>query len=109
MDSYIYKWFNRPNEVKTLLNPAYCGLIILLMLKNYKKISKNDINITLLFLALPIIMNSNYREIIKKNKTKNLVYITSKYNNYFYNFEYYFNYYIQYTFEGLFFYQKIIL
>lgn len=75
MKEFINNWENRPSEIRALLNPAFCGLLIYVAIAEYKKINKQDINITLLFLILPLILNSNLREIINANKSKNLIYI----------------------------------
>lgn len=94
---------NRPPEVRSLLNPAFCGFIIYTSILEYNRITKTNINVTLLFLILPIILNEKLRDLFSKNKTKNLIYIVNDNKYHFKNFDYIFNYYIEYTFEAIYF------
>lgn len=103
MKEFINNWENRPSEIRALLNPAFCGLLIYAAIVEYKRINKQDINITLLFLILPLILNSNLKEIINTNKSKNLIYIVNNNKSNFQNFDYIFNYYVEYTYEAIYF------
>ncbi|MCU4709990.1 three component ABC system middle component [Acinetobacter pittii] len=103
MNEFINKWQSRPPEVRTLLNPAFCGLLLYTSMKEYKKLNKKDISIPLLFLILPLILNMDLRNIITTNKNKNLIYIVNSNKNKFHSFDYIFNYYTEYTYEAIYF------
>jgi hypothetical protein len=103
MKEFINKWQSRPPEIRTLLNPAFCGLLLYTSMKEYKKLNKKDISITLLFLILPLILNIGLRDIIASNKNKNLIFIVNSHKNKFHNFDYIFNYYTEYTYEAIYF------
>ncbi|MCV0401726.1 MAG: DUF6521 family protein [Nitrosopumilus sp.] len=56
-------WESRPIEIQTLLNPAFCGEVLLECIKTYEK-RKGPFPFSLSFLALPILLHPNTRSSI---------------------------------------------
>lgn len=54
----IPTWTSRPKEVANLINPAYCALLIHRMSTGYKAEAKEGLPLALVFLALPLVLNS---------------------------------------------------
>ena len=48
----MIEWNERPEEIKYLLNPAFCARIIYSALEEYKKISNKSMPVTLIYLGL---------------------------------------------------------
>ena len=55
-------WNNRPIEVASLLNPAFCGRILLAAVENYRAEKHGGLPYPLAFLILPIILHSATRQ-----------------------------------------------
>jgi hypothetical protein len=57
-------WDLRPIEIANLLNPAFCGEIMLNTMTSYQATAKKNFPFALSFLILPIILYSHTRQII---------------------------------------------
>ena len=49
-------WEYRPDEVKNLLNPAFCGRVIYGTVSEYQKRTKRDFPFPLVYLILPLVL-----------------------------------------------------
>ena len=67
----IPKWEDRPVTVANLLNPAFCGEILRLVIKEYEKESGDKIPFELLFLVLPLVLHKQSRESLPSTTSKN--------------------------------------
>lgn len=56
------RWERRPQEVAYLLNPAFCGEVILHCIKTYQQKTRRPMPFPLFFLILPIILHKPTRE-----------------------------------------------
>lgn len=54
-------WKNRSEEVKNLLNPAFCGRILYASVSEYLKKTNCDFPLPLLYLILPLVLPSKIR------------------------------------------------
>ena len=59
----MIEWEFRPIEIQTLLNPAFCGEVLLECIKTYEK-RKGPFPFALSFLALPILLHPKTRKTI---------------------------------------------
>jgi len=57
-------WDERPLEVATLLNPAFCGEVLRLNIQAYSNINSQGMPFALLYLVLPIVLHSKTRAVI---------------------------------------------
>lgn len=55
-------WEKRPVEVASLLNPAFCGEILRICVKEYENTASRPFPYPLIFLVLPIILHSSTRK-----------------------------------------------
>ncbi len=55
-------WENRPVEVANLLNPAFCGEILIRAVSQYERTSQQPFPYGLAFLVLPIVLHKRTRE-----------------------------------------------
>jgi len=55
------QWRKRPFEIRNLLNPAFCAVLLHQSVKEYYGISKKAMPYPLVFLVLPIVFPSNIR------------------------------------------------
>lgn len=58
----MIEWNERPEEIKYLLNPAFCARIIYSALEEYEKISSKSMPVALIYLILPLILHKSTRE-----------------------------------------------
>lgn len=56
------RWENRPIEVANLLNPAFCGEILVRAIAQYQTTSQEPLPYALAFLVLPIVLHKRTRE-----------------------------------------------
>jgi hypothetical protein len=56
------RWENRPIEVANLLNPAFCGEILVRVVSEYQRTSGKPFPYALAFLVLPIVLHKRTRE-----------------------------------------------
>ena len=54
-------WEYRPDEVKNLLNPAFCGRVIYGTIVEYQKNTKRDFPFPLVYLILPLVLPQSIR------------------------------------------------
>lgn len=54
-------WIERPNEIKYLLNPAFCGCVIIQAISDYQRVSKRSFPFPLVYLTLPLVLHENTR------------------------------------------------
>jgi len=55
-------WENRPIEVANLLNPAFCGEVLVRTVSTYQASAQNPFPYALAFLVLPIVLHKRTRE-----------------------------------------------
>ena len=55
------EWDYRPDEVKYLLNPAFCGRVIYAAIAAYQKTTKRDFPFPLVYLILPLVLPRQIR------------------------------------------------
>lgn len=65
-------WEERPNEIATLLNPAFCGEILRRCLKEYEVTSVASMPYPLVFLTLPIVLHPRTRSNISSRQRQPL-------------------------------------
>lgn len=67
-------WVYRPDEVKNLLNPAFCGRVIYGTVAEYQKSTNRDMPFPLVYLILPLILPRQIRnEISSRSQMVNWV------------------------------------
>lgn len=54
-------WDARPAEVAHLLNPAFCGLVLRNVVAGYRKEGGLEVDLALLFIALPLVLHAPSR------------------------------------------------
>lgn len=67
----IPAWENRPITVANLLNPAFCGEIIRVMVKAYKSETNQALPFELTFLVLPLVLHKQSRDSLPSMTSKN--------------------------------------
>lgn len=77
-------WDNRPDEVKNLLNPAFCGRVIYGTVSEYQKSAKRDFPFPLVYLILPLILPRPIR--IEINSRTQLVNWVQRHQELVFNF-----------------------
>ena len=67
-------WKDRPDEVKTLLNPAFCGRVLYSAVAEYQKKTNRDFPFPLVYLVLPLVLPGHIRsEISSRTQLLNWV------------------------------------
>lgn len=56
---------NRPREVRTLFNPAFCGLVIARGIEGFSSVSGRPMPFSLSLLILPLCLHQRTREVFK--------------------------------------------
>ena len=69
----MHEWKKRPPEVKYLLNPAFCGRILSVVITEYECKSGNAMPFPLLYLVLPIVLHKKTRDKMPRNSRKKLL------------------------------------
>lgn len=77
-------WDNRPDEVKNLLNPAFCGRVIYGTVSAYNKSANRDLPFPLVYLILPLILPRPIR--IEINSRTQLVNWVQRHQELIFNF-----------------------
>lgn len=67
----IPNWENRPVTVANLLNPAFCGEIIRILIKAYKSETDKALPFELTFLVLPLVLHKQSRDSLPSTTSKN--------------------------------------
>ena len=62
-------WQDRHFELANLMNPAFCGFLILEAVRSYGKTASKGMPLTLIFLVLPIVLYKPTREIMPRSTT----------------------------------------
>lgn len=60
----MISWSKRPAEVAFLLNPAFCGEILLCCIGNYQNVCRQPMPFLLAYLILPIVLHKKTRDIM---------------------------------------------
>ncbi len=79
------KWSERTEEVRNLMNPAFCGRILFSAVAEYKRKTKHALPFPLVFLILPLVLPRRIRE--KVNSKTKLINWTQKNQELIYNFD----------------------
>jgi len=67
-------WDDRPREVRTLFNPAFCGLVLARGIEGFTAQSGSSMPFSLTLLILPLSLHKSTRELIRESKR---AYLTS--------------------------------
>lgn len=67
-------WDERPREVRTLFNPAFCGLVLVRGIEGFSSQSGRPMPFSLTLLILPLSLHKNTRELLIEAKR---AYLTS--------------------------------
>ncbi len=73
------RWEQRPFEIRTLFNPAFCGLILFRALQGYEEEDPRGMPFSLSLLVLPLCLHKDSREVIAAGSRSHLLRITEKY------------------------------
>jgi hypothetical protein len=57
MAGQLAAWQDRPLEVANLLNPAFCGMLIVVAAEAFRKEAGEELPLSLVFLVLPIVLH----------------------------------------------------
>src|SRR5690348_456839 len=60
--SHLNSWVRRPAEVGSLLNPAFCSLLLRASAQGYSRNDSNYLPVSVGFLVLPIVLHKQTRE-----------------------------------------------
>jgi len=63
-------WNKRPREIRTLFNPAFCGLVIARGIEGFYETAKRPIPYSLTLLILPLCLHKQTRNIFKIGEIK---------------------------------------
>jgi|SRR5271157_1232885 len=66
------RWESRPQEEATLLNPAFCALILSLAVEDYARTLRDGMPFALAFLVLPIVLHKPTRDSLPQRTTRAL-------------------------------------
>ncbi|WP_298331466.1 three component ABC system middle component, partial [Asticcacaulis sp.] len=58
------RWNQRPFEIRTLFNPAFCGLVMFRALLGYEEEDARGMPFSLSLLVLPLCLHKDSREVI---------------------------------------------
>lgn len=58
------RWDDRPNELRSLFNPAFCGTTLLQAIESFNKVDNTGIPFSQLLLILPLSLHKSTREIL---------------------------------------------
>lgn len=73
------RWELRPFEIRTLFNPAFCGLVLFRALQGYEEEDCRGMPFSLSLLILPLCLQKDSREVITASSRSYLLKITEKY------------------------------
>ncbi|WP_424170392.1 three component ABC system middle component [Terracidiphilus sp.] len=60
-------WLQRPFELKTLFNPAFCGVVLSRVLAGYEEEKADGMPFSLVLLVLPLCLHKETRLILSAN------------------------------------------
>lgn len=72
------RWDQRPFEIRNLLNPAFCGLVLFRALQSYEEADPRGMPFSLSLLVLPLCLHKDTREIIASNPRSYLLKTSEK-------------------------------
>ena len=72
------RWDQRPFEIRSLFNPAFCGLILFRALHGYDEEDSHGMPFSLSLLVLPLCLHKDSREVIADNPRSHLLRTTEK-------------------------------
>lgn len=72
------RWDQRPFEIRNLLNPAFCGLVLFRALQGYEAEDAFGMPFSLSLLVLPLCLHKDSREVIAANSRSYLLKTTEK-------------------------------
>lgn len=95
------RWDQRPFEIRNLLNPAFCGLVLFRALQGYEEEDASGMPFSLSLLVLPLCLQKDSRELIATNTRSYLLKITEKNPQLMVDFAERATQMLPYAFEGL--------
>lgn len=63
-------WLERPIEVATLFNPAFCAVLLYDAVKSYENVQSQGMAYPLIFLILPLVLHEETRDALPSPRTK---------------------------------------
>lgn len=78
------KWNERPDEVKSLFNPAFCGRVLYATISEYQKKTNHSFPFPLVYLILPLVLPAQIRTQI--NSRMQLLNWTQSHQELLYNY-----------------------
>ena len=72
-------WHLRPFEIRTLFNPAFCGLVLFRAMQGYEEEDSRGIPFSMSLLVLPLCLHSESRRVIAASTRSYLLKIAEKY------------------------------
>lgn len=67
------RWDQRPFEIRTLFNPAFCGLVLFRALEGYEKEDGRGMPFSISLLILPLCLHKGSRDVIGSNSRSYLL------------------------------------
>ena len=59
-------WSARSTELANLLNPAFCGLLLMRAITGYQRLDPSGMPLSLCFLVLPLVLHQATREVLPR-------------------------------------------
>lgn len=72
------RWDQRPIEIRTLFNPAFCGLILYRAMQGYEEGDGRGMPFSLSLLVLPLCLHKDSREVFAASTKSYLLKVTEK-------------------------------
>lgn len=72
------RWDQRPFEIRSLFNPAFCGLILFRALHGYEEEDARGMTFSLSLLVLPLCLHKESRQVIAASPRSHLLKTTEK-------------------------------
>lgn len=94
-------WQQRPGEIRTLFNPAFCGLTLFRALSGFEELDTRGMPFSLSLLVLPLCLHKQSRETFEKGKRNYLLKIVSTHPELLVDFGKRTTDLLPFTFEGL--------
>jgi hypothetical protein len=74
----VKRWDQRPFEIRSLFNPAFCGLVLFRAMQGYEEEDSRGMPFSLSLLVLPLCLHQDSREVIAGSIRSYLLKITEK-------------------------------
>lgn len=71
-------WDQRPAEIRSLFNPAFCGLVLFRAIQGYEEDDPRGMPFSLTFLLLPLSLYKSSRETLSSGKRSYLLRVTEQ-------------------------------